>query len=264
MIFTNISTASKLEVFKIMEACTHLKTESDFENSLKQMRTLFGHEMAACGVGDARSKKVISTINSGFPDEFMSSIIDRKGQIVSPLFQRWISNQAPQVLDFAKKSVVPAGNRVSIYQKFSLRNIMSHGVMDYNKRYMTYFGFAQMSGEINENHVRLLEILAPHLHVAYVRIASTKQSSLTTDPTTPNTRIDNKYDVNENTGTLTKREREVLRWLLEGKSNWDIGNILSISEFTVKNHVQRILKRLGANSRQHAVAKAIDMGIIHL
>jgi DNA-binding CsgD family transcriptional regulator len=63
---------------------------------------------------------------------------------------------------------------------------------------------------------------------------------------------------------LSVREHEVLQWLLGGKSNWDIGMILSISEFTVKNHVQSILRKLNANGRQHAVAKALEAGLIQL
>ncbi|MCU7920772.1 MAG: LuxR C-terminal-related transcriptional regulator [Candidatus Thiodiazotropha sp. (ex Dulcina madagascariensis)] len=61
---------------------------------------------------------------------------------------------------------------------------------------------------------------------------------------------------------LSKRETEVLQWLCSGKSNWEIGQIMSLSEYTVKNHVSQILKKLEANNRQHAVAKGIEMGLI--
>ncbi|WP_447973005.1 LuxR family transcriptional regulator [Nitrospira sp. Kam-Ns4a] len=40
---------------------------------------------------------------------------------------------------------------------------------------------------------------------------------------------------------LTKREREVLEWMKEGKTNWEIGRILGISERTVRFHVGNIL-----------------------
>lgn len=66
----------------------------------------------------------------------------------------------------------------------------------------------------------------------------------------------NKHD------TLTAREREVMRWVKEGKSNWEIATILSISELTVKNHLHNILRKLSAQTRGHAVAKAIMLKII--
>lgn len=61
---------------------------------------------------------------------------------------------------------------------------------------------------------------------------------------------------------LTEREREVLAWCAEGKSNWAIGEILGISEHSVKFHVQNIYRKLDANSRIAAVVKAIRMGLI--
>lgn len=54
-------------------------------------------------------------------------------------------------------------------------------------------------------------------------------------------------------GELTRREREVLEWLGQGKANSDIGIILGISTHTVKRHVERVLAKLGVENR-HAAA----------
>lgn len=61
---------------------------------------------------------------------------------------------------------------------------------------------------------------------------------------------------------LTARELEVLSWCAEGKSNWAIGEILGISEHSVKFHVRNVYRKLDANSRIAAVVKAIRMGLI--
>ena len=63
---------------------------------------------------------------------------------------------------------------------------------------------------------------------------------------------------------LSPREIEVLRELAEGHRNRDIGIHLSISEDTVKGHVQRIMEKLGARDRTQAVAIGIRRGIIYL
>ena len=55
---------------------------------------------------------------------------------------------------------------------------------------------------------------------------------------------------------LSERELEVLRVLADGLSNREIGERLFVSEATVKTHVQRILRKLDASSRTHAVARA--------
>ncbi|HYA05872.1 MAG TPA: helix-turn-helix transcriptional regulator [Xanthobacteraceae bacterium] len=64
--------------------------------------------------------------------------------------------------------------------------------------------------------------------------------------------------------TLTAREIEVLRWVANGKSAWEIGKILNITKRTVDEHVQRAVRKLGAVNRTHAVAITLRNGIIKL
>jgi LuxR family quorum-sensing system transcriptional regulator SolR len=47
-----------------------------------------------------------------------------------------------------------------------------------------------------------------------------------------------------------------------GKTNEEIGEILGISVFTVKNHIQRILLKLNATNRVQAVLRALEAGLI--
>ena len=61
---------------------------------------------------------------------------------------------------------------------------------------------------------------------------------------------------------LSARERQVLRYLANGRSNKEISNILVISENTVKAHVKSILTKLGAIGRAEAIAIAIKRGLI--
>jgi LuxR family quorum sensing-dependent transcriptional regulator len=63
---------------------------------------------------------------------------------------------------------------------------------------------------------------------------------------------------------LTARESEVLQWVANGKSAWEIGGILSIAKRTVEDHVQAGVRKLGAANRTHAVALALREGIIKL
>lgn len=61
---------------------------------------------------------------------------------------------------------------------------------------------------------------------------------------------------------LTERELEILRWAREGMSNLQIGEQLDISALTVKNHIQKILRKLGASNRAQAVAVAMAQGLL--
>jgi DNA-binding CsgD family transcriptional regulator len=61
---------------------------------------------------------------------------------------------------------------------------------------------------------------------------------------------------------LTQRELEVLRLLGAGHSTADIAVTLSITRVTARNHVNRVIDKLGANSRLHAVVLASQSGLI--
>ena len=61
---------------------------------------------------------------------------------------------------------------------------------------------------------------------------------------------------------LTARESEVMHAMATGAANRDIAVTLGIAEETVKVHVKRILAKLSANDRTHAVAIAIRRGIV--
>jgi two-component system NarL family response regulator len=62
---------------------------------------------------------------------------------------------------------------------------------------------------------------------------------------------------------LTERERQVLQYIAVGKSNKEIGQMLYISENTVKGHVKSILTKLDALGRTEAIAIATRRGLIH-
>lgn len=63
---------------------------------------------------------------------------------------------------------------------------------------------------------------------------------------------------------LSDRETEVLRLMVAGKSNREIGASLFISEGTVKVHVSNLLKKLKANGRTEAINMALSHGIVNL
>ena len=63
---------------------------------------------------------------------------------------------------------------------------------------------------------------------------------------------------------LTNREVEILQWTVEGKTAWEIGSILQISERTVNFHIQNVMEKFGVHNKTQAAAKAIGMGMLDI
>ncbi|MFE1597958.1 helix-turn-helix transcriptional regulator [Methylobacterium sp. ID0610] len=61
---------------------------------------------------------------------------------------------------------------------------------------------------------------------------------------------------------LSPRERESLQWAADGKSDWEIGEAMGISEHGAIRHLRAVRRKLGTTSRAHAVALGLRLGII--
>jgi DNA-binding CsgD family transcriptional regulator len=62
--------------------------------------------------------------------------------------------------------------------------------------------------------------------------------------------------------SLTPRELEALRWTMEGKTAWEVGNVLGITERTAALHVNNATHKLGCVNKHQAVLKALRLGLI--
>ena len=61
---------------------------------------------------------------------------------------------------------------------------------------------------------------------------------------------------------LSAREREALQWAAEGKNDWEIGEVMNISEHGADKHMRAVRSKLGAINRTQAVAEALRRGLI--
>jgi DNA-binding CsgD family transcriptional regulator len=71
-------------------------------------------------------------------------------------------------------------------------------------------------------------------------------------------------DVRPRTSRLTPREREVLQWISAGKTSWEIGAILGLSERAINKIIADGMFKLDAVTRTQAVVNAIRIGEIEL
>ncbi len=62
---------------------------------------------------------------------------------------------------------------------------------------------------------------------------------------------------------LSEKEKQVLQYICDGKSNPELLAALAISENTLKTHVKHILSKLSARDRAHAISIAFKRGLVH-
>jgi LuxR family transcriptional regulator, quorum-sensing system regulator CviR len=146
-----------------------------------------------------------------------------------------------------RKPLTMGRSALSLLSDFGMRGGFTVGVgpsaTDSNATFCCFLGPAM---RFETRSIAILEHLAPHLHQVLVRVAGDGLPPATPAP------------------SVSGREKEVLYWLRDGKSSWDISAILGISERTVNFHVYNVMQKLGAQNRSQAVALALHAGLIPL
>ena len=105
---------------------------------------------------------------------------------------------------------------------------------------------------------RVLQDLATNIHEEQLRTGFLR-SAFETLP--KERKITKRQSEAEKFEGLTAREREVARFLSQGKSNREIAEKLFLSERTVENHVGNILTKLGFDSRAQVAVWAVEKGL---
>lgn len=127
-----------------------------------------------------------------------------------------------------------------------LRNVLAHGSGALTGG-ATFFALFGMPDNPNQRNAFVLSLLLPQLHIAYLRVLASRDASVPPlPPAVP----------------LSERELEVLGWVVCGKSNPEIGLILALSRLTVKNHLQRIFRKLNVHNRVQAITRCRELKLL--
>ena len=159
----------------------------------------------------------------------------------SLVFSQWLKTRRPVLFELDKQ--LGESPWIANFNRYGLKNMAAHGQCDLVSKTGSYFSLCRIPGSLNSSHASLLEMLVPHMHAALIR--AFKDGNKLAN-------ISNSYSFG-----LTARELEVLKWVSTGKTNWEIAQVMLISEHTIKNHVHRILGKLKVINRVEAAAKVL-------
>ena len=136
-------------------------------------------------------------------------------------------------------------------EKFDLCNVAAHGLTGANGKLKSYFCFFRLRDHLDIRMEYLLNILLPILDAALCRSLADDLKNAIKRPTVVKKPL------------LHKRQIQILLLVKTGMTNEMIAKKLNLSTWTVKSHMQNIMKTLNAQSRGQAVIEAINMGLIN-
>jgi len=181
-----------------------------------------------------------------FSDMFL-----RDTGVAPALLKLWEERRyQPVIIDVGPTAGIGSGAFTRELERLGATQILVHGVHDTDGRAISLFTFACRPGSAGPRQSYLVQLLAPSLQAAWVR-------------TQLRARTEGAPDKPGGGSVLTAREMDILKWIYLGKSNFEIGAILKISPLTVKNHVQKILRKLNVVNRTQAIGKALELRILN-
>lgn len=216
------------------------------------------HKIMVCGSYDRDHREVVFDIFNSVPlsDQVALSLKDARSALMAMAVQAWRkARQQPARVSLRQGDA--ADERWSELVNEGYDQLLVHGLCRPGRpeEIESFFVFAQAGHAYDEDALQSMEMLLPCVHLTYQRVCVTeRQMSTTRLPAGPQA-----VTAYQRQAVITLREREILLWVRDGLSNQQISEKLGISALTVKNHVQKILRKLGAANRAQAVAKAMTM-----
>lgn len=218
-----------------------------YRGIFSRLNCLIPFDYATSGLVKLNDEFVVESYdlaNINFTDQWIQSYNEQKIYLVDVTVAENFKNFKTQCWKDTYKKYDTSKKLLHFAADFNLLNGYSCGVKSlgaYNKSSMISFvwNFKTKSKLLTG----LINYIAPYIHIAMSNsfYASSRMMG---------------------GQVITRREREILSWLKDGKTSWDISRILNISEVTVNFHISNIINKLDSTNRVQAVAIALRQGII--
>ncbi|CAN5448479.1 hypothetical protein BH11PSE11_BH11PSE11_35430 [soil metagenome] len=239
------------QLMSVIRDCATIETSAQFSEFMATaFCSVLPHDILHCGIHGIteQGNQIHKMLSRNYPHAYLEEIRTTMGKVDTPLMKKWRASRVPEGFQSGRDDHDFPDEWVRLFNKYDLRNAIGHGVTDIAGTLGSFFLFYRLPLEIGPAQATLLKIVTPHLHLALVRAAATIEEAADQSGV--------------GVKTLNDRQRKILYWLHEGKTNWEIATILDITERNVKYHIKQIFLILEVHSRAHAVAKALALGLL--
>jgi len=210
------------------------------------------HDIFLAGWGDFQEGAIRHDILSPLPGaRSYSAGTDSLPFLLGKFHDQWLAAGArPCTLDFqAFEYLLGSASLPSSFpaELRRMRSVLIHGFCDERSGHDCLYVLLSRGSIPAETAGAALTVLMPFVDAALRQLTHLpQQRAAAAKPV--------RSQQDDTTG-LSERETQIMAWVAMGKTNSEIGTILNISGFTVKNHMQRIFQKLNVYSRAQAVSK---------
>ncbi|MFZ2629233.1 MAG: XrtB/PEP-CTERM-associated transcriptional regulator EpsA [Rugosibacter sp.] len=236
--------------FDVLHESMHIRRHAQLSMWLQgELQTLLQHDVLLVAYGNFSTGRLhYDAISSIYGVSTMGfSHVDIEG-LISGLFDRWVRHgHATYTLNTTDGVILNSSCQCNLHRALrGMRSVLVQGMRDERAAIDVLYVAFRSNDHFNEGARRIFEILLPHIDCASRRISAFAENSA---------RAELKNQPADESAQLSERESEILRWVSNGKTNYEIGVILGISPFTVKNHLQRIFRKIDVSNRAQAVSR---------
>jgi transcriptional regulator EpsA len=248
-------------LLRIIETAAQVQRRSQFFVwSQGDVQRWLPHKVLLCGAFDLQSRHMVFDVfNSVTVTEPLQRLWrDLHGPFLEWVQQSWLRNRRQP----ARLKVQLLGHEASERQLLAegFTEFLVHGLSRPGRPddIESLFVLGSPGRDADDTVSQALGWLMPYIHITYQRVFENEREmgAGASDRTKAGTPAGARGQ------PITRREAELLHWVREGMSNQQIAEQLGISALTVKNHVQKILRKLGAANRTQAVAMAMTRKLL--
>ncbi len=227
-----------------------------------QLVPLLPHTVAVCGAYDRRRRDLVFDVFNSVVLPPWLQLGRSDSPLLARLIQTWLDGRGePLSLPLLERPGAALADEAAALRAAGVERLLVHGVSR-PERLHEVSGLYVLGGPLPRgdfDETRLLRLIVHALHAAYLRTLDVEREV----GSAPRERAPLPAALRQAPQPrITPREAQILSWVREGKSNHEIGTALGISALTVKNHIQKILRKLGASNRAHAVAMAMQLRLL--
>lgn len=255
------------QVLDMVEASLGVARRHQFYGwTMSYLHSLLPHVCLVCGHWQRSSRQLELDVfhNVVLSEGLLKSLGDSESALMCAVVAAWVEGRGrPLLLELRHFLGGSEATAQTLQAELGPVTLLVHGVARPQRPHEVESLFLLLLSPSSGRGVRnlqLVELCLPYLHTVWQRVM-TMEAGLGS-VALPMPRVSAAQERATPGGQITAREQQILAWVRDGKSNQQIATLLGISGFTVKNHLQKIMRKLGACNRTQAAALAIQRGVL--